>query len=115
MAYLFMKRCKFETALKEYQRVLKIEQQHLSSKHKDLQQTVRMINELNYQLLKFPRIWEALVTSLKRNGAFKNPLTCHSLELSCLGTADTTIDTRGIDIKPPQNSSKMAGHKVAYA
>lgn len=94
---------------------MKIEEKHLSPSNREIQETSRMINEMNFQLLKFPRIWEAFVTSLKRRGVFKNPFTCRAFECSCLGTADTSIDTNGIEIKPPQNSSKMAGHKVAYA
>ena len=92
-----------------------IEEIHYRRNHKELKETSRMINEMNYQLLKFPRVWEAFVSTLKRKGWFRNPFTCRDHGFSFLGTSDASIDISRIEIKPPQNSSKMAGHKVAFA
>merc|ERR1712194_614371 len=115
MCYIHMKQCKFETALSKLLEVHNVEQLKLESKDRRLRETKRMTNAVNYQLLKFPSIWEAFVTGLKRNGAFKNMITQRYMEMSCLGTSEQEIDMDGIKIQKPQNSSKMAGHKVAYA
>lgn len=115
MCYIYMKQCRFETALSKLLDVRAVEHARLESADRRSRETKRMINAVNYQLLKFPSIWEAFFTGLKRKGAFKNLITQRYMEMACLGTSEQEIDMDGIKIPKPQNSSKMAGHKVAYA
>lgn len=112
LAHVHIKLYEWEEANVKLVRAQEIQQMHLSPNHRKIIKTRRLLNEVTYQILKYPTLGERIVT-LMANCGMRNPL---NNRLICSGSAadEEVIENLG-RLKRPRNSSKMSGHKLTYA
>lgn len=114
MTYIHLKLYQHQEAMEKLKWIQKIQERDLDPRDRNVKETKKIINAVNYQILKFHNPKDALIMSLTKQG-IKNPFTSRTIEYSFLGKVSENIDIRPYAIKKPLNSSKMSGHKITYA
>jgi len=114
MTYIHLKLFQHDEAMIKLLWIQRIQEKHLDPRGRDVIGTKKLINAVNYQLLKFHNPRDSLIMALTKQGV-KNPFTCRTIEYTFLGKVSDAIDVRVFAIKKPLNSSKMSGHKITYA
>jgi len=115
MAYIHLKLYQYDEALDLLSKILKIQEKYHKCIHeREIYNTQKMINGVNYHILKFHNPTEALIMSLTSQG-IQNPFTNRALDFSFMGTVEEELDCRVYEIVKPKNTSKVSGHKITYA
>lgn len=115
MAYIHLKLYQYDEALGLLTKILKIQEKYHKNIHeREIQNTQKMINGVNYHILKFHSPTEALIMSLTSQG-IQNPFTNRALDFSFMGKVEDELDCRVYVIVKPKNTSKVSGHKITYA
>jgi len=115
MAYIHLKLYQYDEALDLLSKILKIQEKYHKCLHeREIYNTQKMINGVNYHILKFHNPTEALIMSLTSQG-IQNPFTNRALDFSFMGTVEDELDCRVYEIVKPKNTSKVSGHKITYA
>merc|ERR1712157_534947 len=100
MTYIHVKLYQFDQALNFLSKIIKIEKRY----NVTTRDTEKLINGVNYHLLKFHNPTESLVMSLTRQG-IQNPFTNRTLDFSFVGKVGDELDARAYAIQKPKNTS----------
>ena len=115
MAFIHLKLYQYDEALNLLSKILKIQQKYHKFIHeREIYNTEKMINGVNYHILKFHSPTEAVIMSLTSQG-IQNPFTNRALDFSFMGKVEDELDCRAYAIVKPKNTSKVSGHKITYA
>uniref|UniRef100_A0A7S0CIA6 Uncharacterized protein n=1 Tax=Proboscia inermis TaxID=420281 RepID=A0A7S0CIA6_9STRA len=110
---LLMQIFSWQEARESLYRILTIQRLHYDKGHDLVEDTKELIRKVDYQILNFPTITDAISMGITQN--IRNPFNDKCIKVSFLGPLSEDIKELQMELEPPENCSKLSGHKVSYA